>query len=45
MWVGCSRGLQKCANGQKDFLQLVEEQLNKLLLEEFELFLVQAWLL
>ena len=44
VWVGCSRGLQKCAGGQKDFLQLVEELLNKLPLEEFELFLVQAWL-
>ena len=31
--------------GQKDLMQLIEELLNKLPLEEFELFLVQMWLI
>lgn len=45
MWAGCSRGLQKHVGGQKDLMQLIEELLNKLPLEEFELFLVQMWLI
>ena len=45
MWAGCLRGLQKHVGGQKDLMQLIEELLNKLPLEEFELFLVQMWLI
>ncbi|KAL0001832.1 hypothetical protein SO802_015613 [Lithocarpus litseifolius] len=45
VWAGCTRRLHKCVGGQLDVLQLAEELLNKLSLEEFELFLFQAWLI
>ena len=37
--------IQKCASGQDDILQLFITMLNKLSTEEFEIFLVQSWLI
>ena len=45
VWARCPIRIQKCASGQEDILQLFIAMLNKLSLEEFELFLVQCWLI
>lgn len=45
VWVGCLARIQKIPNGRRDTLQLFEELLDKLTRSEFELFLVQAWLI
>ena len=45
VWVGCARRLQKSVGGQLDVLQLVEKLMEKLTIEELELFFVQAWLI
>ena len=45
MWAGYARRLQKMVGGQLDVLQLVGVLLEKLSIEELELFFVQAWLI
>ena len=44
LWAGCCVQLQKCVQGQEDMIQLMCELLDQLAVDEFELFLVQAWL-
>lgn len=44
VWAGCSVQLQKCVQGQEDMIQLMCELLDRLAVDEFELFLVQEWL-
>ena len=45
VWAESTRRVQKSMGGQSDVLQLTMELLHKLTQEEFELFLVQAWLI
>ena len=45
IWAGSVRKLQKFKHGQSDLLQLMEELLERLSLEEMELFWTQAWLI
>ena len=45
IWVGCLARLQKCHVGPEDMMQLWEELTVRLTIDEFELFLVQAWLI
>ena len=45
VWTGCLVRIQKIPNGQSDTLQLFEEFMDRLTRSEFELFLVQAWLI
>ncbi|XP_030924873.1 uncharacterized protein LOC115951885 [Quercus lobata] len=45
VWARCPTQIEKCASGQDDILQLFITMLNKLSTEEFELFLVQSWLI
>lgn len=45
VWAGSTRRLQKIMSVQTDFRQLVEDLIRKLLVEEVELFLVQAWMI
>lgn len=45
VWAGSTRRLQKSMSVQTDFRQLVEDLIRKLLVEEVELFLVQAWMI
>ena len=45
VWADSHRRLQKCGGGQVDFVQLVEELMAKVAKEEFELFLVQCWVI
>ena len=45
VWAESTRRVQKSMGGQSDVLQLAMELLHKLSQEEFELFLVQAWLI
>ena len=45
IWAGSVRKLQKFKHGQSDILQLMEELLERLNLEEMELFWTQAWLI
>ena len=45
VWAGCLVRIQKIPNGQSDTLQLFEELMDRLTGSEFELFLVQAWLI
>jgi len=45
VWAGCSVRIQKIPNGQSDTLQLFEELMDRLTRSDFELFLVQAWLI
>ena len=45
IWAGSLRKLQKFKHGQSDILQLMEELLERLNLEEIELFWTQAWLI
>ena len=44
-WANSFMSLQKFVGGQCDSVQLFEELLNCLSMEDFELFLVQAWLI
>ncbi|KAL4629020.1 hypothetical protein ACB092_05G279000 [Castanea dentata] len=43
VWVGSRIKLQKCHLGQHDMVQLFQYLLDRLDIEEVELFLVQAW--
>ena len=43
--AGCRVCLQKCLRTQRDILQLFEELLDRLSVDEFELFLVQCWMI
>ena len=45
VWAQSTRRVQKSMGGQVDILQLATELLHKLSQEEFELFLVRAWLI
>nr|POE55081.1 hypothetical protein CFP56_26662 [Quercus suber] len=45
MWAGGKECLQKCTTNKDDFLQLVEELMNRLIVEDLELFFVQCWVL
>ncbi|XP_075670320.1 uncharacterized protein LOC142640111 [Castanea sativa] len=45
VWAGCQGRIQKRTGGQIDFIQLVEEMMDKLEVEELELFLVQCWVI
>nr|XP_023876296.1 uncharacterized protein LOC111988743 [Quercus suber] len=45
VWAGSLTRLQKWSSGQHDVLQLFHELLIRLTTDEFELFLVQAWLI
>ena len=45
VWANGTVRLQKFVLGQQDFLQLLEELLDCLPKDEFELFLVKAWLI
>ena len=45
IWAGCSVRLQKCHVGLEDMMQLWEELTVRLTIDEFELFLVQTWLI
>ena len=45
IWAGSVRKLQKYKQGQSIVVQLMEEFLNRLNLEEIELFWTQAWLI
>ena len=44
-WANSFMSLQKFVGGQCDSVQLFEELLDCLSMEDFELFLVQAWLI
>ena len=45
IWAGSVRKLQKFKHGQPDLLHLMDELLERLSLEELELFWTQAWLI
>ena len=45
IWAGSARKLQKLKHGQPDLLHLMDELLERLSLEELELFWTQAWLI
>ena len=45
MWAGCQGRIQKRVGGQADFINLFEEMMDKLEVEELELFLVQCWVI
>ena len=45
IWAGSARKLQKFKHGQPDLLHLMDELLERLSLEELELFWTQAWLI
>ena len=45
VWSGSVIRLQKCGQGQQDVLHLFQELLGKLSTAEFELFLVQSWII
>ena len=45
VWAGSCRRLQKSHHGKQDVLQLFLEMCNCLTIPEFELFIVQAWLI
>ena len=40
VWADSHRWIQKCGGGYADFVQLIEELMDKLAVEELELFLV-----
>ena len=40
VWADSHRWIQKCGEGYADFVQLIEELMDKLAVEELELFLV-----
>ena len=45
VWTGSIKKLQKCSHGQAYMIQLMEYLLDRLALEDVELFLVQAWII
>ena len=45
VWAGCQGRIQKRVGGQADFINLFEEMMDKLEVEELELFLVQCWVI
>ena len=45
VWSGSMIKLQKCCQDQQDVLQLFHELMGRLSTAEFELFLVQSWLI
>ncbi|KAL0011249.1 hypothetical protein SO802_006357 [Lithocarpus litseifolius] len=45
IWAGSIRTLQKYKHGQADLVQLMEEFLERMNMEEIELFWTQAWLI
>ena len=45
VWAGCSGKIQKSVLGQWDIMQLFEDMMDRLSTEEFELFLVQGWII
>ena len=45
VWARSSISLQKCSNDQHYIIQLFENLLERLSTGEFELFLVQAWII
>ena len=45
VWAGCLIKLQKSGQGQRDMLELFHEMMTRLSLIEFELFLVQSWMI
>lgn len=45
VWAECRVCLQKCSRTQGDILQLFEELMERLSVDEFELFLVQCWII
>ena len=45
VWYGSRIKLQKCNLGQLDMVQLFQYLLDRLDIEEVELFLVQAWVI
>uniref|UniRef100_A0A7N2LRV2 RNase H type-1 domain-containing protein n=1 Tax=Quercus lobata TaxID=97700 RepID=A0A7N2LRV2_QUELO len=45
VWANSHRWIQKCGGGHVDFVQLIEELMDKLAVEELELFLVQCWVI
>ena len=45
VWAGCQGRIQKRVGGQGDFINLFEEMMDKLEVEELELFLVQCWVI
>ena len=44
IWAGSSRKLQKGRHGQTNMLHLMEEFMERLTIDEFELFWTQAWM-
>ena len=45
IWDGSVRKLQKYKHGQSDMLQLMEDFLERLIVEELELLWTQVWLI
>ena len=45
VWVGCLIKLQKSGQGQPDMLELFHEMRTRLSSVEFELFLIQSWMI
>ena len=45
VWAGCLTKLQKGGQGQRDVLDLFHEMMSRLSSNEFELFLVQSWMI
>ena len=43
VWSRSLSKLQKCSHGQSDMIELIEYLLNRILVQELELFFVQAW--
>ena len=43
VWSGSLLKLPKCSRGQADMIELIEYLLNRILVQELELFFVQAW--
>ena len=45
VWAGCSGKLQKSVLGHWDVMQLFEDMMDRLPIEDMELFLVQGWVI
>ena len=45
LWAGYRVCLQECSMTQMDMLQLVEDLMDRQTMDEFELFLVQCWII
>ena len=45
VWSGSMIRIQKCGQGQLDVLHLFQELMGKLSTAEFELFVVQTWII